>query len=161
MSGNLDGFNAAEVEPNVALVPVPAGDYEVIIIESVRKQNKAGTGAYLELVLQITKGQFQNRKLWDRLNIDNTSPIAQQIARGSLSAICRAVGVLTPHDSAELHNRPLVAKIVVKKDLEYGDKNEVKGYSARVLGAAPQATVTAPVQQPETTAAGPVNKPWA
>ena len=153
MSGNLDGFDASTVEPNVAPTPIPAGEYEAIIASSEIKPNSKGTGDYLELVLQITKGPFQNRKLWDRLNINNANAQAQQIARGTLSAICRAVGVLTPKDSSELHNRPLMVKVVVKKDDEYGSKNEVKGYKERTLGGTPApATATAPAGAPV--------KPW-
>lgn len=159
MSGNLQGFNANDIEPNQALSPVPAGDYEVIIAASELLPTSSGTGRMLKLTLQITKGPFQNRKLFDNLNIDNPSAMAVQIARGTLSAICRAVGVLTPSDSSELHNRPLMAKVVVKPSEEYGPQNKVKGYAARVLGA-PQA---APQQAaPQPVAAGAAGgKPWA
>ena len=37
MSGNLSGFNAAEVEPNSAFKPLPAGEYQAIISESEMK----------------------------------------------------------------------------------------------------------------------------
>jgi hypothetical protein len=36
MSGNLDGFNAANVEPQQAFTPIPAGDYQVIILAKNR-----------------------------------------------------------------------------------------------------------------------------
>jgi hypothetical protein len=48
----------------------------------------------------------RNGVIWSRLNLDN--PKAVEIARRDLSAICRAVGVLTPGDSSELHDLPLV-----------------------------------------------------
>ncbi len=75
---------------------VPAGEYEAVITDSEMKSTLAGTGRYLNLTLQILNGPCQNRKVFDKLNLDNPSDKAVQIARGTLSAICRAVGVLTP-----------------------------------------------------------------
>jgi hypothetical protein len=42
MSGNLSGFNAADVEPNSAFTPLPAGEYQAIISESEMKPTKDG-----------------------------------------------------------------------------------------------------------------------
>lgn len=38
-----------------------------------------------------------------------------KIARGELSAVCRAVGVMAPKDSVELHNIPLEINVGLKK----------------------------------------------
>lgn len=125
---DLTGFNAAEVEPNQGFDALPAGTYKVIVIESERKVTASGRGAYLALVLQVIEGQFLNRKIYDNLNIDNPSETAVKIARGQLSSICRAVGVMTPRHSSELHGKPLLAKIKIEKDEQYGDKNKVVAY---------------------------------
>jgi hypothetical protein len=130
MSGNLGDFNANDVEPQSFDV-LPAGDYEVAIVGSVVQGTKAGTGKYLNLELQVLSGKYKGRKLFDLLNLWNPNPQAQEIAKGTLSAICRAVGVLTPGDSQELHNRPLVATVKVKRDEQYGDKNVIRGYRRR------------------------------
>lgn len=131
MSGNLDGFNAADVEPNEAFSALPAGEYDAIIMASEMKQTKAGTGKYLELKLQVLNGTYQNRQLFDRLNLVNPNDVAVQIAKGTLSSICRSVNVLTPKDSSELHNKPLTAVVKVEKDLEGNNRNVVKGYKPR------------------------------
>ena len=130
MSGNLSGFNANNVEPQSFDV-LPAGEYEAVITASQVKPTSKGDGKFLELQLQVINGQFQNRVLFDRLNLWNPSDKAVQIAQGTLSSICRAVGVLTPNDSADLHNKPLRVKITVRKSDEYGDRNEVKAYKPR------------------------------
>ena len=50
-----------------------------------------------------------------------------QIAKAELSAICRAVGVLAPNDSTDLHDLPLVIHVKCKKWPDTGDiSNEVK-----------------------------------
>jgi hypothetical protein len=118
-------FNANEVEPQSFDV-LPAGEYDAIIVASERKATKNGNGSYLKLEFQVVSGQFQNRKIWENLNIDNPSPKAKQIALGTLSAICRAVGVMTPKDSSELHNRPMRIKLAIEKTDDYGEQNRVK-----------------------------------
>jgi len=123
-------FNANEHEPQSFDV-LPPGEYEVCITGSQMKPTKTG-GEMLELTLQILSGEYQNRKLWDRLNLVNSNPEAVKIANGTLSSICRAVGVLTPKDSSELHNKPLIAKIAIQKATEkYDESNKVKAYKPR------------------------------
>jgi hypothetical protein len=130
---SLSGFDASTVEPN-GFDPIPAGEYEVAIVASEMKPTKDGSGKYLNLELQVLSGQFQNRKLFDRLNLENKNAQAVQIAKGTLSGICRAVGVLTPKDSSELHLKPMVASVKVRKSDEHGDQNEIKGYKPRHAG---------------------------
>ena len=83
---------------------------------------------------------------FDRLNIDNPNATCQLIGRGVLSAICRAVQVETPNDSAELHNKPLKAVVRVAKDDSGNPTNEIKGYKPRHVG--PQAPVTPAASAP-------------
>ena len=129
---SLGNFNANEVEPNTDFDPIPAGKYLAIISDSEMKPTKSGNGSYLELSFQIIEGEHQNRLLWARLNLDNPNQTAVQIARGELSSICRAVGLMTPKDSAELHNLPLVINVKCKKREDTGEiTNEIKGYARR------------------------------
>jgi len=129
---SLAGFDASVVEPQSAFGPIPAGKYLAMITASEMKPNKAGTGSYLELVFTILEGEHKGRQLWARLNLENPNELAVKIARAELSAICRAVGVLTPRDSAELHNLPLVIKVACKKRKDTDEiTNVIKGYEKR------------------------------
>lgn len=129
---DLSGFDANQVEPSADFEPVPAGKYLAVVTASEQKDNKAGTGSYLQLTFQIIDGPFKNRLLWARLNLDNPNATAVQIARAELSAICRAVGVLAPNDSVELHDLPLVIHVRCKKRSDTGEiTNEIKGYSKK------------------------------
>ena len=131
-------FNAANVSPSVVYAPLPAGDYQAIITESETKATKDGQGQYLQLKLQIQGGEFAGRVLFDRLNLWNNNQQAQEIAQRALSAICHAVGILQVGDSQELHNRPLIASVKVKPASgNYEANNEIKGYKAAQLSAAP------------------------
>jgi hypothetical protein len=129
---DLHGFDANQVEPAIDFEPIPAGKYVAVITESEMKETKAGDGHYLELTFQITEGEYKNRLLWDRLNLDNPNAQAVQIARAELSAICRAVEVMAPNDSVELHDLPLVISVKCTKRKDNGEiTNEIRGYSKR------------------------------
>lgn len=128
----LKGFNANDVDPTSDFEAIPAGKYPAVITESEVKMNKAENGSYLQLTFQIIEGEFKNRILWARLNLDNPNATAVKIARAELSAICRAVGVMAPSDSVELHDLPLVISVKCRKRPDTGEiANEIKGYAKR------------------------------
>ncbi|MBN2641382.1 MAG: DUF669 domain-containing protein [Victivallales bacterium] len=132
-------FNAHEVDPSSGFDPIPAGKYLAMITQSEQKPAKNGTGEYIELVFQIlasgpdlTSEDYKGRLLWERLNIFNANTTAVEIARRDLSAICHAVEVYTPVDTAELHNLPLVITVSCKKRDDNGEmSNEITKYEAR------------------------------
>jgi len=154
---DLNGFNANEVDPSVGFDPVPAGKYLAIITDSEMKPTKSGAGNYLQLTFQVIDGPYKGRLLWARLNLDNPNALAVKIARAELSAICRAVGVMAPRDSVEMHNLPLVIKVGCKKreDVPGGDEitNEIKGYEKKSSASA---------ERPAAATAGASNNtpPW-
>ncbi len=141
---NLHGFNAHEVEPTTEFDPIPAGKYLAVITESEMKPTKAGTGSYLQLTFELLEGQYKSRHLWARLNLDNPNDTAVKIARAELSAICRAVGVMSPNDSVELHNLPLLITVRCKKREDTGEiANEIKGYAKKEAAAGQPVQATA------------------
>jgi len=149
---NLQGFDANQVEPTTDFEPIPAGKYLAVITESEVKPNKAGTGSYLQFTFQIIEGEYKGRFLWARLNLDNPNDTAVKIARAELSAICRAVGVMAPNDSIELHDLPLVISVKCKKRADTDEiTNEIKGYARKeAAGGKPlqSATNTPPWRRP-------------
>jgi hypothetical protein len=145
---DLSGFNANEVEPASEREPLPAGKYVAVITESEMKETKAGTGRYLQLTFQVVEGPYEGRLLWSRINLENPNAIAVEMGRAELSSVCRAVGVMTPRDSTDLHDIPLVVTVKVKKRSDNGDlSNEIRGYAAKVgviPAPTPAGTGTAP-----------------
>lgn len=128
----LDGFDANKVEPAMDFEPLPAGTYTMVIVDSEEKPTKRGDGHNVQLKLQVIEGQYQNRLLWDHLSLDNPNPVAVQLGRAKLSAICRSVGVMQPEDSVELHNLPLLVKVKCKQRTDTREMvNEVKGYEKK------------------------------
>jgi hypothetical protein len=148
---NLNGFNANEVEPTPTFEPLPAGKYLAAITASEMKATKAGDGSYLQLEFTVLEGDCKGRKTWDRLCVNHPNELTQKIARGNLSAICRAVGVMQPRDSVELHNMPLVISLKCKKRSDTGEiTNEVKGYEAKAAAAG----------RPQQAASTDTTPPW-
>ena len=134
----LNNFDANQVDPSVALDPLPAGKYLAVVSESELKPTKTGGGKYLQLTFQIIEGEFKGRLVWARLNLENKSEMTVKIARGELSAICRAIGVMQPKDSVELHNIPLEINVGLKKRDDNGEfTNVIKGYAKKGGGGAP------------------------
>lgn len=149
-------FDATNVEPQAAFDPIPSDKYVAAVTNSELKPTKAGNGSFLQLEFTILDGEYKGRKLWDRLNINNPSSQATDIARSQLSAICRAVGIMQVRDSNELHHRPLQITVRVKQDDSGEMYNVIKGYSKH------ESSVQQPTVPP-TTAASPTNyntPPW-
>lgn len=142
---DLNGFNANSFEELENLDLLPAGDYPVAVVNSAIKPTKNLDGQYLELEFQVLEGKFKGRRLWDRLNVQHPSEKAVGFAKRKLASICRAVNVLTPRDSRDLHDRPLIA--VVRQKMRHDTQElttEIRRYSA--------------MGQPVTQSAAP---PWA
>lgn len=151
---DLRGFNANDHKADESFDLIPPGEYEAWIEASEGKPTKAGNGHMLVLQVKITKGQYMNRILFDRLNIKNPSAKTEEIAKGTLSAICRAVGVLTPSDSSELHMKPLRIKVATRKREDNGEMvNEIKGYKPIKAEPNGNASIPVPVPTSPTTAA--------
>jgi len=157
---NLSGYNfdASTIEPSSSYDPIPAGWYQAIISNSEMKPTRDGYGEYLSLTLQVIEGQYSNRLVFARLNLKNANDKAVDIARKDLAAICRAVGVMSPQSSEELHDKPLMIKVKVRAAQgEYDASNDVAGYKG-VDG-----NTSAPVQQKQAapaTPSAPAKKPW-
>jgi hypothetical protein len=146
-------FDANNVPPTSPFTPLPNGKYTMAIVESEVKPTANGAGKYLQLTLQVLDGDHKGKKVWERLNIVNNSKEAQDIAQRQLSAICHATGVMKLSNSSQLHDKPMLVRVVVKQDVGFEPKNEVKGYEA-LSGATPPASTS-------TAAAAPSAPPQA
>lgn len=132
---NLNGFDANTVEPTASYEPLPAGWYKAVFTESMEKPTKAQTGSYLQLTVEVIEGEHQGRKVIERLNLNNPNSTAVEIAQRTLSSICRAIGVMTPRDSQDLHDKPFMVKLAVTPgDGQYGPSNDIKEYAATDAG---------------------------
>lgn len=165
---NLAGFDASQVPEQMEFSALPEGQYVVIATTSEEKVTKAGTGKYLQITFEVLDGPQKGRKLWARLNLWNPNQTAKDIAQRELGAICRAVGVIRPNDSTELHNKPLLVTVTVEKDDRNREGNEIKKYEPVNGAPAPAPTAFAPAAQQQpmnqaapAPAAAAAPAPWA
>lgn len=134
--------------------PLPAGDYEMMIVKSDTKPTKAGTGHYLECEMHVISGEHSGRRHWERFNLDNPNAQAVKIAQESLARLCAALGVDEVEDSEQLHDRPFIAEVGIdKKD---DTRNVIWNYKA-ALGA----PAAKPAAKPAASAAPAKSaRPW-
>ena len=126
----LNGFNAAEVEPSAGFEPIPIDEYTAIISEAEEKRNSNDNGSLLSLCFDIVEGEYEGRKIFVNLNLQHPNAKAVEISRAELSAICRAVGVMTPQNPSELEDKPILIKVAVSKRKDTGEmQNVIKKYS--------------------------------
>jgi hypothetical protein len=106
--------------------PLPNGTYSAMISSSDYKATKAGTGHYIELVIDIIDGSHAGRKLWERLNFDNPNKQAEDIARSALNRLLVSCGKPDARDTETIHDIPF--KIDVEVDRKDPTRNRIAGY---------------------------------
>jgi hypothetical protein len=138
---------------------LPDGNYPAIATASELKDTKLGNGKYLAVTFEIIDGDFRCRKLWANLNIVNPSAQAEKIGRAELASLCKAIGVVNPKESEELHDTPVM--LTVRKDKADPTRNVIKGYAP--VGDAFEVPVAKPAPKAAASAAKPAatgKKPW-
>jgi len=154
-------FDANSIEPATGRFELlPVDDYLAVISESAMADNKKTQGKHLSLTWTVIEGDYKDRKVFSNLNLVNENAQTVEIAQRELSAICRATGVLHPKDSSELHDKPVVISVGIRKGSNgYEDSNVIRKFSrvdGKELGDVTDAT--APVKGAGAPAKA--KKPW-
>jgi hypothetical protein len=160
---NFDSSTVAPRENNYELLP--AGDYVAQVTESAIDPLKSGNGQCLKLTVTVLQEGHNGRKIFCRLNVQHSNPQTEQIAQQQLRELCDAIGVVRMQDTTELHNKPFVARVKIRKstDPQYTDQNEISGFKAATSGARPAAFAAPRAAAPAAAApaAGGSTPPWA
>ena len=134
--GNLSqyGFDAATTEHvETSFDPLPNGEYVVAIMKSELRNNKAGTGNYIWLELEVVEGEHKKRKLWAQLTFQHQSEMARKIGQSQFADVCKAVGVPKPNDTSELHHKPLAVEVQIEKREDNGKlTNNVRRFFGKI-----------------------------
>lgn len=157
---NLSKYNIdveKEAEESRTFEPLPDGQYEVIISRSEMRDTKAGDGEMLVLTFEVIEGDYEGRLLWENINLVNKSDVAERIGRSKLASICKAVNVMAPEESEDLHDKPLV--ITVRRDKKDPTRNVIKGY-ASTDGTHAERVKDEPKAAPEPEKPVAKKKPW-
>ena len=109
---------------------IPEGDYLCEVIKSELKENKAGTGSYLNWTFRVIDGAHLGFIFYDLMNIVHNNPRAQAMGQRKLVALQEACGFDDGiEDTTELHGIPLVASLVTRPASDgYPAKSEPKSY---------------------------------
>lgn len=159
---NIDVTN--EKDNGTSSMP-PIGDYTGVIVNSELLENSYQTGYYLELEIQITRGELAGFLFSDRLNIvHEKTDTTQTYARQDLKAYLKALGLPTTlDDSVRMHNIEFSFSIALNRKQEL-----VVRRHRPIDGSAPaQASAATPMHQqgfqapPQTFAQPPVPVPNA
>ena len=143
--------------------PLPAGEYEVMIVKSDTKVTKSGNGSYLELEMHIISGDHTGRRHWERLNLDNPNLQTVKIAEEQLARLCVALGLDEVADSEQLHDKPFVAEFGIdKKDATRNVIWSYRAISGAPVSPAKLATPAAPAapKAPPPAAKPAASRPW-
>lgn len=156
-------FNVADMFVSTSSFdPLPEGWYNVTIAGAELKSTKAGNGQYIAIKYQVTGPTMQGRVVFGNLNIKNPNQKAEEIGREQLGQIMRATGLAKVTDTDMLIGGQLAIKLSIRRDEQYGDSNDVKGFKA-LAGSVPAAMPSTPFNAAPAPAATPAKAapPWA
>lgn len=127
------GFDAASQESyeGGGYVPLPDGVYTAMMVESGVKSTASGNGDYLYTKWKVISGQYEGATLWSNINLWHAKQQVRSIAEREMGDICKAVGVMSPRDSVELHGKPalLTVALVDRTDKPGAKSNVIKSYA--------------------------------
>ncbi len=138
--------------------PIPDGWYDVTIKTAELRPTKDKTGEFIQVRYDVTGPTHANRVVWGNINIKNKSSQAEEIGRGQLASLLRAVGLNEVQDTDQLVGLNLSIKVSTRTSEGYEPSNEVRGFKS--LNGAPLPTVDS---SPKPVAAALDNKaapPW-
>ena len=124
-------FKASEHEKMSSnFEPLPAGWYLAEIVKSEILETKAKNGnKYIKLRFKIIDGKFENRLVFNNLNIINSNSIAEEIAKKELATISEICEEDEIDDTDQLHNIPMGIRLTIREaTASYPASNEIKEY---------------------------------
>lgn len=106
-------FDASSV-PEPSYDPLPAADFLVWITESDIPTDNEGNQKVAVTMEVIEPQQYAGRKLWDSFTLENQqNPKWAETGRQLLATMCRAIGIMSPRETEELHGIPFHVRVEV------------------------------------------------
>lgn len=156
---NFDPASAPPSDRDFDLIP--NGWQPAQAIESDVSATKDGTGTIVSFTFEILSGQYERRRIWKRMNVQNKSAESQAIGQRELADLCRALSLPSMTNTEQAHGKPLMIRVGVEKGKDgYEDKNTVKAFKPfeqTAPGGTPAAHVVASAGG---SGAGAAARPW-
>ncbi len=128
---SIGGSFNPDAEPSSGYKPLPAGEYALEIVESDYDVNAGGNGMVLKCKAQIVGGDYDCRPFYINYSLEHADPQTMEIGQRDFAGLRRAVGVLSPVDSGQLHFVPFRVRLVVD-----GETNRIVEYLYEALAEA-------------------------
>jgi len=161
-------FNVNDLPDNDSgFSPVPAGDYQVEIKKVEAKETRAKTGAYFSFRFDILGPTNAGRIIFCNVNVKNPSTQAENIGRGQLKNIMKAINIDDVAHTDQFVGGKLVITVGIEKSDKYGDSNTVLAFKPLGGSVSPVATAAKAISgaAPATSVAQPATvgstPPWA
>lgn len=134
--------------------PIPAGEYNLVIVATEDRANAAGTGRFYKLEIEVADGQHKGRKLWEIVNYEHPNAQAVAISTRTLTGLCLAMNLQGFSHPDELRYKPFRAKVKVQEDKsgKYGPQNRLGNVVAPQESTAQQSAPQAASGPPQTNA---------
>ena len=116
--------------------PIPVGWYTASVVDALLKDSKSG-GQYINVRYDILGPTNAGRVIYGMITIRNASSKAEEIGRGQLADLMRAIGLTKIGDTDELIGGKCQIKVEIQESEGYGAQNRVVGFKA-VSNAAPK-----------------------
>lgn len=168
--------SGVEVNTNTGYTPLPAGVYSVAVTNATgpvasKRANPANPnefGQYIKLEFTVTEGEHTNRKLFSNNNIlvypkslgeEDVRRAQMAMAMGSKERelLLTSIGKTAIEQAEELIGATAKVKVVVAKDTNGADRNEIKSIMASGSTSTP---ATTPAPAPAATTTAKPKMPW-
>ncbi|MDU0343712.1 hypothetical protein [Bosea rubneri] len=111
--------------PSSGYQPMPAGEYQMEIVESDYAPSCDGLGMVLRCKAQVIGAEFDLRPYYLNFTLEHRDEARQERGQRDFAGLRRATGVLAPTDTQQLHFVPFRVFIGVQED---ASRNIVKQY---------------------------------
>jgi len=109
--------------------PVPAGKYLMQMVKNEMIPIKGDKGDRLNMDFQILEGPYEGRHVFQSLNIEHIDFDARQIPLKQFKRLCEACGQELVDDGDQLLHIPFYGAVIVRKNTQYGDQNDLTNYA--------------------------------
>jgi len=106
--------------------PLPEGRYVVTLSACETKKTRDETGVYLNAKFRVDGPSHSGRVFFQKYNILNKNPKAQEIGRGQWSRLIAALGHAGERDTDAVCGAQCEVHLVIKQSPGYDDSNEIK-----------------------------------
>lgn len=162
---SIAGLYNPDAEPSTGFDLLPDDTYTLEIVESSYDANQDGDGMSLSLKAQVIGGDYDQRSYYIWMDLEHDDEKRQERGQRDFAALRRAVGVLNPQDTEELHFKPFQVKIGRYTSKKTGKTNNtVKEYifdRSDVAPTAPQRTPASNDNRQPAAVAQAKAKPWS